>query len=570
MNKLIKKNFLFFMFLFASGVASIVLIVIALMKHSAYEENYANLENLKNKVRSLTSQKPSPSQQNVDLINEDTAEMQALAKEMELHFGHPYTPALQAFVDVLNENMTTAKPPVSSDGDADSETATEGTGEPIEPFKITVADLMREFRTFWQVERDKGNQPVQILPMFKMTQGWEQVDANGDTVKVFWDNETWDRALQAFGDAASKISFEEVGQKNIEAIFMMSMGIARTFDSGDSGFPFFEKEYRTRLASLCNKKNIGLSSGGETFKIDVYTPKGQDDAMSMAQMMAMGVNVREMMENAAAEEDSKKKTNETEQQAYDARSWEVIGDMVRRIADSGIDSIDDFAATTREGIEDSGYRSLRFQFEVTGHLESIRKVCDILNDAWKDNRVYIIRLMNLEKLDDGAQGIIDAAQKLREQALNEASSSTAGYGYGYNDYSMNRVNNPVMMMGSEIGVNRTQGNGNSNINPNSVPGQRLKARSSQGNANNAMAMMMGEMSSGSGSGSGNRRQGVQKYLWDERVSYWQSLLEPDHSEDSIAYYARKNYGMPIIGGNMRMRAMFVVQYVCFEDGEMLK
>ena len=494
-----------------------------------------------------------------------------MAKEMELHFGHPYTPALQAFVDVLNENMTTAKPPVSSDEDADSETATEGTGEPIEPFKITVADLMREFRTFWQVERDKGNQPVQILPMFKMTQGWEQVDANGDTVKVFWDNETWDRALQAFGDAASKISFEEVGQKNIEAIFMMSMGIARTFDSGDSGFPFFEKEYRTRLASLCNKKNIGLSSGGETFKIDVYTPKGQDDAMSMAQMMAMGVNVREMMENAAAEENSKKKTNETEQQAYDARSWEVIGDMVRRIADSGIDSIDDFAATTREGIEDSGYRNLRFQFEVTGHLESIRKVCDILNDAWKDNRVYIIRLMNLEKLDDGAQGIIDAAQKLREQALNEASSSTAGYGYGYNDYSMNRVNNPVMMMGSEIGVNRTQGNGNSNINPNSVPGQRLKARSSQGNANNAMAMMMmGEMSSGSGSGSGNRRQGVQKYLWDERVSYWQSLLEPDHSEDSIAYYARKNYGMPIIGGNMRMRAMFVVQYVCFEDGEMLK
>ncbi|MDD5729122.1 MAG: hypothetical protein PHV59_11215, partial [Victivallales bacterium] len=104
-----------------------------------------------------------------------------------------------------------------------------------------------------------------------------------------------------------------------------------------------------------------------------------------------------------------------------ARSWEIVADLTKRIADSKldpkIDSLDliSFSKNGLSGIKDGQYISYRFNFTVKADITSLRRLIKNLYDAYEINRIYAVRNLSLSRAVDQVNTIIAESEKINEE-----------------------------------------------------------------------------------------------------------------------------------------------------------
>lgn len=83
------------------------------------------------------------------------------------------------------------------------------------------------------------------------------------------------------------------------------------------------------------------------------------------------------------------------------KNYKALEDMVIRMKNAGITDITMLTRTTPlDGVLDKNFLYLGYKITINGPLNSIREFCNNLINAHKDNRVYIIKNMKLEKITD--------------------------------------------------------------------------------------------------------------------------------------------------------------------------
>ncbi len=94
----------------------------------------------------------------------------------------------------------------------------------------------------------------------------------------------------------------------------------------------------------------------------------------------------------------------------------IIADLIFRIKESEIKSINSFEKTNGlEGAETDKFQTLKYKFSLNGKLSNIRKFVNSLQNAYKDNRIYIIKKLSFDKKIKNITGLKDVKAKATEQ-----------------------------------------------------------------------------------------------------------------------------------------------------------
>ena len=363
MKRLIKKHIVFMSIIAASALIVLVLLVFVMMANTKMAEAAKNLQNQKDAIQRLNSAQPSPAAENLELLEKDAERYRERLDRLHQYFGRPYERAYVAFCNEL--------------------------GVP--------ADVFRElFRNFWEGNRETIMREDLIIDLFIQSGGKlagapeaEAVegetadieateDADSDVVRnprYSWTKESWNRAMRAFIDEASKYTLEDLGDvesKSAKELLMFSLGVPRSFGGDTRRAAAYISSTKTKLIEKFT--NVGLSGTAQNFSFSI---------------VGTGEPSRSMIVPIV-------------------KVWDIVCDLGARIADSNVNSLEAFQVHSLEPFTGmDGYAIYRFYIEVSGSLDDIRDFTTHLADAYVDSRVYIVRRMAIMKDFDGAQMLIE-------------------------------------------------------------------------------------------------------------------------------------------------------------------
>lgn len=89
-----------------------------------------------------------------------------------------------------------------------------------------------------------------------------------------------------------------------------------------------------------------------------------------------------------------------------AQHWEILGDIVKRATDAGINSFVSFRKRAIVPEKVGGFDVFHYSIEITGTMASIRKFVGLLDQAFQENRVYVVRSIFLYQDGDGAKKLL--------------------------------------------------------------------------------------------------------------------------------------------------------------------
>ncbi|MBO5763506.1 MAG: hypothetical protein J6R85_06500 [Lentisphaeria bacterium] len=249
-------------------------------------------------------------------------------------------------------------------------------------------------RTEWEAAEDR-NTPGGFNRFF-------QLFARGGKENMSWNLGKWSKARAEFVKLYQPLIVEEITAGNADEILFSALGVPRKFDGrGDVALRNYMWPMRAKLNDM-------YMAGYDGHQVELAP-----------EAAAFGFDF-----NRIPKED---------RIANIVKNFEVIGDMSRRIIQSKVDALRSFYIRNQEftfaGTQSGPFVSYHYTFEVSGTMESIRALYQSLNDAAKDNRVYIVRSVYLYTTNDGASEVFfEREQKEFEkrQALVGANQNELG------------------------------------------------------------------------------------------------------------------------------------------------
>ena len=207
---------------------------------------------------------------------------------------------------------------------------------------------------------------------------------------------TWKEAMAAFMREAQKVTLEKVTEENVDGIFLGIIGKGRMFSGSPKLCQKFMSDMRNTMLDYFEKKKINCEAADD-FSFNLEQMPSELDLAAIA------------------------------------TSWEIVADLCKRIADSKIDKKASLALVEfkKRGLvpaEDGEYKSYRFDFTVSGDIATIRRIVTELYKAYADNRVYAIRNIELERLDDNVDRIIEESDAVKEADLDYESEDPQARG----------------------------------------------------------------------------------------------------------------------------------------------
>lgn len=215
------------------------------------------------------------------------------------------------------------------------------------------------------------------LPEFKelFFAAWDKVDSanvadQGITFKVFQQHfPNWRNAMNKFKEEAEKATTEPITDQSVDEVFLTALGVPRTMQGKPELLSRFMADFRYKLLDMLSngKVTVGnVDAGNFSFRQqDVFQP---------------------------------------EEYPLVARNWDIIGDIVSKIVEAKVKSLNGFYKRTVAGETVGDYQVYNFTFEVEGSLESIRKLVSLLDQAYlAGNRVYVVRAVFLYAAEDQAK-----------------------------------------------------------------------------------------------------------------------------------------------------------------------
>lgn len=467
MKRLIKKHIGFMTVIAVSVIIVLVLLVFVLIQNSEMLQAAKELQRQKAEIEQLNSAKPSPADENYENLLKDAEKYQEKVEVLYQHFGRPYERALNSFCEVLG---------IKSD------------------------EFRTMFRSYWETGIGENKQGDQVYALFVESNGnvdgapeqeIENEDGSVTTVKVCtWDRAKWNRAMEAFVKEAGKYTLEDIGtadSASAKELLLASLGVPRNFGGNGARCKAYVNSTRKKLIDFFIENNVGLSKDAQNFSF-TYTGSGEPATADIVKI---------------------------------AKVWDIVCDLGQRIAKSDIGSLETFSIESLDGISGpNGFRYYRFQIEVSGTLEEIRHLTEVLADAYVDSRVYIVRRMALMR-------DFDAAQILVDENINKSISGT-------DENDAGGVVRPQRVASSSLGMS----------------------------------------SDGRQSALSVRRGSIEDVKWsnptvyEEGRSFIEEVMKVEESEEKIAAGMRRNYGRPAIGVGERCTASIVIDYVVYETDEL--
>lgn len=230
--------------------------------------------------------------------------------------------------------------------------------------RITLAKFREDFMAAWS----KGDRIAQKYSDYKSFQrGFRN----------------WPEAMQAFRGAMEKATVEPITDNNIDEVFLTALGIPRQFDSRPENLQRFMAEYRRRLLEITQGKVLFETPEAANFSFPVT--------------VSAAAPVRDPRSTAP---------NPADEYPMIAQHWEILSDIVKRASESGIHSFISFRKRAVQPEKVGGFDVFHYSIELTGTMESIRKFVSLLDQAFQENRVYVVRSIFLYQDDEGAKKLL--------------------------------------------------------------------------------------------------------------------------------------------------------------------
>ncbi len=188
--------------------------------------------------------------------------------------------------------------------------------------------------------------------------------------RQFRKSKKWNLAWKVFKREVNKVSIEKVDDSTAYSILLFVLGLPRNLSILQADK--FRENYRNKICDKLDKRKINYTAEAADFSIDfTHLPVKEDIPMMVLNLT-------------------------------------IIGDLVaKRLATSGILSLEDFKIRRLDPEVIGDYQYFRYTLTVQGTLENIRNFVNNLAKAYKESRLYIVRGVEIHKIVDEAQNILD-------------------------------------------------------------------------------------------------------------------------------------------------------------------
>lgn|GEM_PF-1453668 len=383
-NRFVKNNIGLLAVTTVCSLIALVVLVFVIIEGIEMSKNSAKVKAMRDEIQKIIKQNPAPVEGNKPLLEQDIAVYRRAASELQAHFGHPLEPALEEFFKVLKLRT-------------DREMWKEEFGDEKIPEQITRQRFVEIFRKKWD-----GIEPTNYAK--------QRYEFN-EFRRSF---QNWPQALAVFVKAAQPCIVEPLTGDNADEVLLAALGFPRRMD-GDSRKlkTVFDNTREQLLKDLNDQIQIAPSAYGLGFGASA----GGDNVAATSDNLNFNV----------------------EDYPFIARHLDIVSDMLRRIRTSGVKYVYDIRIRRggegggsdggpgdsgggggnrfNESFENAnGYDISHYQIEVSGSMAGIRKLAELLDRAYPDRRVYLVRTVFLYAEENGADRIFSGADKEEEAA----------------------------------------------------------------------------------------------------------------------------------------------------------
>ena len=457
-KKFVKANLAMILILSVAGAAALalaVLICIVLADWYGYSER---TEKARDSIRKLVNQKPSPSKENLKHIEEDIEVYKKAAEGLRRQFKSPLQPALDVFFKVLLPPQPVAFEIRDGNGSVDEEQTRAEIAKYTASLENFQAFLQKKYGSVealnkaWKVAKpfedfsevklptaaqvkkpDPNDAAVQdfiiafgsdAVPgrIRRLTQAEfteffrtkfdryceqngkdESVKYNLTTLNEFISRNSgdfpagnWNRAVNAFAQAAQKLTCEPINNYNNVAVVISALGLRRRVGEDLNSVCAHVDDTIMTIAKRAQELNLDLSPLALDFV-------GGDSKSAPLPLEDYGMALFQ---------------------------WDVFGDIVVRLGQAKVKSLQRIVLRTGSASEegttrgserpqvnlkecfktvgdDNSFRVYHYTVAFTGTMESIRAALRNIDEANKDNRTYVVRSICLYAKENGAGLIMD-------------------------------------------------------------------------------------------------------------------------------------------------------------------
>jgi|GEM_PF-3490205 len=238
--------------------------------------------------------------------------------------------------------------------------------------------FMSKFRDFWSQNAIRGSNTQQLFIKFMQS----------------LDQDKLSRGRENFRSIYQKQTLEKINDANINDIIFYTIGVNRPLSP--AGARSFLTGFQEELLRVFDDHKIAIGENVSSFTFSRYFSSELPRTEDIPAIIEIS---------------------------------NIIGDVCIRAAHSGISRIDSISRGPLDGTGDGKFIRYRVNFDVAGDMASLRKFLNSLEDAYKVNRIYVIRNLSFEQVNDrvseftsdGAGNTVAKTLTVKEeQAISEA------------------------------------------------------------------------------------------------------------------------------------------------------
>lgn len=364
MKKFIKQNLI--LFIVACTTVFIFLIMLFFIFEANFEKAKADiqLDELKQKIEHLNAYKPYPSEKNIELIKKDIDTLKEKIFQLENIFGNIYAKPLSAFIQQFKQH--------------------------------DIQSLKKKLELL-----EKENIPNKKIIEETKKQLMALTAENNIAFEIYF-LKAWKTYIENKKKAKDQISLNKLLDEFIES----QKYDAETFQKAKNIFIFEMKKQTSEPLNneiindyILNALGIPLYFSRVKGKTMVFTVQDEINKLLIANNVAIPENQLVLFSEIT--------TIPTDEQIpYIINYCRFLEDLYKRLAKAKIESIESYNKINGlKGKENSNFLIFRYQIKVVTSQESLRNFLNSLQEAYKDNRIYVITSLSVSAMDDSSTNL---------------------------------------------------------------------------------------------------------------------------------------------------------------------
>ena len=362
-----KHILIIFGMVFFTFIISLYIFSLILSNETKNVETSRQLRRTNSKLKTINRYSPTPTTKNIALVKKDVEYMELQLFDLNARLGNPYILPLVNFINTLDKNKQTAPEDIQSAQDEKiilppKKADINQSGEKSEDLLASEnLSILYNFLISWQKYYKENKADIKDIDATKEI-FISFIKNRGNTEKEY------DNAFKVFQTTLQKESYKEINDVLAEDFLLNSIG-----------FPM--RISRIQCKELIKNVQNKIDNELHTSKI-----------MSSSQIFTLFDEFTAMPND--------------DQIPYIINYLWFYQDLVKKIIDSEIESFPTHNKLNKlRGTTVGDITTLKYEIEVIGSLDSVRKLIDEFQSSYKNNRVYSIDFVSFKKAIDNAENL---------------------------------------------------------------------------------------------------------------------------------------------------------------------